>query len=147
VTGIVAFALAAGAAAGGADQESEPSCDPVFASNRLNSAPLAVDDEAWVRPGEAVRIEVLSNDVDFDDDALTVESVTVPSTGSTSVEGTVAAFVADEDEGRASFQYRVSDGMCGVDQATVRVVVSRSEPPSDLAEPSTPVTSVPAYAG
>ncbi len=125
----------------------EDGCDPLFSARKFNSAPLAVDDEVWVAPGEEVLIDVLANDSDFDDDELIVESVSVSSAGSVSIQDGLIAFVADAGEGRANFTYRVSDQACGVDVATVRVIVAVEEEPEDRAEPPTPVTSVPDFAG
>ena len=140
------FTGAALAVAGTAHGDEE-TCDPLFSARKFNSAPLAVDDDAWVEPGARVPIDVLANDSDFDGDELVIDSASVPSAGSVSIEAGVIVYVADQDEGPANFTYRVTDLTCGVDVATVRVVVASEDEPEDMAEPTAPVTSVPDFAG
>lgn len=145
-----AIALCAVTAAifnGNADASTEFGCNPLAAVTALNSAPLATDDEAWVKPGSVIRVEVLGNDVDFDEDELFVESATQPSSGSATIEGHLIAFVADEVEGLASFNYRVTDAGCGFDVGTVRITVTKEDEPVDKADPPEPVTSVPDFTG
>lgn len=147
---VVAISLAiaaAGVSSQGVAQGDDSACDPFESVRELNSAPLAADDSAWVAPGEVVRIAVLENDIDFDDDALTIDTVTEPTSGSATIEETDIAFIAPDAEGPVTFQYRVSDDACGTDVATVRVTVAREEQPEDMAEPAAPSESIPDFAG
>lgn len=143
----ILMVAAIGATTGGAAHADGGQCDPVAASRTLNSAPLSADDGAWVRPGEPVRVDVIANDIDFDGDPLVVESVTTPNSGTASVQDNQIVFIADDDLGPVNFQYRVGDGACGIATATVRVTVSKEDEPADMADPPTPVTSVPDFAG
>ena len=127
--------------------EGEDACDPAQSVRELNSAPLATDDEAWVAPGEVARIDVLANDTDFDGDELVIDSVMAPSAGTASIDEGVVAFIAPDEEGPVTVQYRVVDGACGADVASIRITVAEDEEPVDRADPPTPVTSVPDYTG
>ncbi|MDG2114880.1 MAG: Ig-like domain-containing protein, partial [Actinomycetota bacterium] len=114
-----------GVATHGGAQAEGTTCDPLAATRVLNSAPLAMDDEIWVQPGELVHLDVIANDTDFDGDQLTLGSITTPSSGTASIEDDQVVFIADATEGSVNFQYQVSDGACGVDNATIRVTVSK----------------------
>ncbi len=104
-----------------------------------NSAPVAVDDAPAAIDEDAVQVEidVLGNDSDPDDDALTVLSV-----NSTGAQGAVtidaagrvlytpgAAFQGLNDGQTATdtFSYTVSDGRGGADTATVTVTISGTD--------------------
>ena len=92
----------------------------------LNDAPLAVDDSATVDEDSSIVIAVLDNDSDIDGDALTIDEVTTPASGSTVVqaEGTIL-YTPDADFcGDEPFTYRVSDGHNGSDEAPITVKVA-----------------------
>ena len=90
----------------------------------VNTAPVAANDNVATGAGEAVTIEVLSNDRDAEDDTLTVASVTSPTSGT-------AAPTADHTRvvytprsgftGTVRFTYTVSDGDA---TATATVIVT-----------------------
>ncbi len=129
-------------------QDDSGGCDGLASLGHFNNAPLAVDDEAWTPPGQPVTIDVLANDVDFDGDPLTVDTVFNPASGTATVEGNTIVYEPGLDfEGVDAFAYVVSDGACGVAQAGIRVLVSTTPPPPDEARPEPPVVTVPDLTG
>jgi hypothetical protein len=99
-----------------------------------NFAPLAVDDAAQTEEEQPVTIDVLANDSDPDQEALTVGWPTQAAHGMVSVitEGIVytpeAGFI-----GTDSFTYVASDPRGGESRATVTVtVIQGNEPPAAL---------------
>ena len=139
-----------GGSANAADDD-QPACDGIGALAGVNSAPLAIDDDAWVEPSGAIAIDVLANDVDSDGDALTISSVTPATHGEASVEdGKVVYEPGLGFEGEDSFSYHVDDGSCGTDQARVTIVVSNDKPDGGgEADPDVepPVTTLPTFTG
>lgn len=90
-----------------------------------NTAPMAADDTAVTEKDVAVIIDVLGNDMDADGDILTVASVTPPTNGQASHNGTSATYTPVPGYvGPDSFAYTVSDGNGGTDTATVAVTVN-----------------------
>lgn len=94
----------------------------------VNDAPDASDDSASTDENSTVWISVLDNDDDVDDASLTVDSVTAPANGTTSLpgNGTVqytpdAGFTGDD-----SFDYTATDGSLD-DTATVSVSVTSAD--------------------
>ncbi|OZG70831.1 hypothetical protein BTA51_23615 [Hahella sp. CCB-MM4] len=82
--------------------------------NSVNDAPVAVDDTATLLEDVAHTINVLGNDSDVDGtlDASTVEVVTAPDSGGTSVNTTTGAIIYTPDSdfnGEDSLTYRVQD--------------------------------------
>ena len=101
--------------------------DPGAAVDIANAAPTAADDNVGTSAGEAVVLDVLANDTDPDGDALTIEAVTQPASGSVEVTsgGPNVTYTPDESfDGSDSFTYTVSDGLGGSDEATVVVSVN-----------------------
>ncbi len=99
---------------------------PVEAANR---PPVAYDDTATTVWQQPVRITVLANDSDPDDDnPLTVTATTSPSRGSVIVnaDGTVTYTPSTGFFGTDTFTYTISDGRGGTATATVTVTVNRS---------------------
>lgn len=95
-------------------------CGP--AQNRM---PDAVDDEATVKAGGSTDIEVLSNDSDPDGDAIFVTSVTTPSNGTATHDGSTVTYSANAGfSGSDNFFYSISDGFGGSDVARVTVNVN-----------------------
>lgn len=147
---VVAAAVVAGGftMAGHADA-ADGECDGLANLGVINNAPRALDDEAWSLPGGAVTIDVLTNDRDFDDDQLLIESLATPVSGTAEIgdEGTVEYRPGLNFIGEDSFVYTVTDGRCGTDTAQIRVLVSPEPPALDEAEPARPVITVPDYTG
>jgi len=94
---------------------------------RANQPPVAMDDTLTVEEGSGVIIQVLINDSDPDGDALVIESI--DDTGTT---GTVVINSGDTSvtylapggfTGTDQFNYMVSDGYGGLDNAVVTIEV------------------------
>lgn len=101
----------------GGDTGEEPSGE--------NSDPVATNDSAEANSRQRIRIAVLENDSDPDGDALTIASVTDPEHGDAWIDGDDVVYQADRGfEGTDTFEYTVSDGRGGSDDATVTVDVS-----------------------
>ncbi len=144
---LVVLAVTVGRVPVGAQADSAQ-CDGLASLGHFNNAPLAVDDEAWTPPGEPVTIEVLANDIDFDGDPLTIDTVFAPASGTATVEGDTIVYEPGlAFEGVDAFAYVVSDGACGIAQAGIRVSVSTTPPPPDEARPEPPVVTVPDLTG
>ncbi|WP_299876309.1 Ig-like domain-containing protein [uncultured Cocleimonas sp.] len=91
-----------------------------------NTKPDAVNDSETTGYDEAVKINVLGNDTDPENDALTVESVTQGTEGGTVTilsNGQVEYTPASGFTGTDTFTYTISDGNGGTDTATVTVTV------------------------
>ena len=90
----------------------------------LPATPLA--DAGTTEEDTAVRIEVLANDSDPDNDPLTLVAITQPSHGVAviNVDGTVTYTPAPNYNGTDSFTYTASDGYEGAATATVSVTVT-----------------------
>jgi hypothetical protein len=89
----------------------------------VDDPPNAVADVAMAPSGTPVTIDVLANDSDADGDPLTVISVTDPTFGSASTNGSLVTYTpgggfATED----SFAYTVGDGTGATGRATVTVI-------------------------
>ena len=95
----------------------DPSC---------NQPPTALDDTASTYSGTPVDIDVLDNDSDPDEDALSV-TVGPASSGSVvlNVDGTVTYTPVDGFAGTATFPYTISDGKGGSDTANVTVTLTK----------------------
>ncbi|MHA3773530.1 choice-of-anchor tandem repeat GloVer-containing protein [Verrucomicrobiota bacterium sgz303538] len=93
----------------------------------VNQQPVAVDDVA-VSSGAPVLINVLANDFDPNDDALTVEILNGPSAGTATAQpGGQILYTPDASyAGTDAFTYKVSDGRGGV--ATARVSITSTTP-------------------
>ena len=79
----------------------------------VNTAPVAANDSVATGAGEAVTIDVLSNDRDAEDDALTVAAVTTPTSGSAApnADNTRVVYTPSSGfTGTVRFTYTVSDG-------------------------------------
>ena len=92
----------------------------------INQAPKAVADSATVDYGQSVRINVLSNDSDPDNDTLTVQSFTNPAHGTVSKDSqNVLTYTpAIGFSGADSFTYTISDGKGHTAVATVNLIVN-----------------------
>ena len=88
-------------------------------------SPIPSADRAVTGLGRPVNVDVRANDSDPDGDPLSVESVTQPQHGSTSLQadGTVRYTPAGGYEGLDAFEYTVGDGRGATASATVTVEV------------------------
>ena len=113
-------AVNAGGAAG--PESASVQARPVRANNR----PVAASDVATTNEDAAVVINVLTNDSDRDRDALTVTSVTSPSSGTATVrsDNRITYTPNTNFNGNDQFSYTVSDGYGGSATAQVRVTVN-----------------------
>lgn len=96
----------------------------INASN-INDAPVASDDSATTNEDTAVVVNVLANDTDIDNDALSVSSVSATN-GSAVVngDGNVVFTPAADYNGSATVAYTVTDGNGGSDNASVSVSIA-----------------------
>ncbi len=96
----------------------------VFALER-QLPPVATNDTAATDEDFAVAIDVLANDMDPNDDAVTVTTVTQPANGSVALnaDGTLTYTPDTDFHGSDSFIYTIDDGHCGTSTATVNVTV------------------------
>lgn len=123
---------------GGADstQESTSPNDPPPSGNDppppendpppANDPPVAADDQASAVQDTSVVIDVLANDSDPNGDLLSVTGTTNPAHGTTTLnlDGTVTYTPLAGYTGADSFDYFISDGQGGTDQASVALDVS-----------------------
>ncbi len=93
----------------------------------VNHIPIAQNDIASVLENSITNpIDVLLNDSDVDGNILTILSVTSPTHGSTSTDGTKCYYTPTTDYyGPDSFTYTISDGFGGSATATVSITVVR----------------------
>lgn len=98
-----------------------------------NEPPVANPDSAVTRTGEPVRIDVLGNDSDPDDDPLAVVAVGQPGNGSAALggDGRITYTSLPGFTGTDTFSYTVEDGRGGsaVGQVTVLVNPAGNRPP------------------
>ncbi|MHA3775299.1 Ig-like domain-containing protein [Verrucomicrobiota bacterium sgz303538] len=93
----------------------------------VNDAPVAADDTASTSEDTAKTIAVLGNDMDVDNDPLTVTVATVPAAQGTvtiNTDGTLAFTPALNFNGTATISYTISDGHGGTSSAKVTVTVT-----------------------
>ena len=92
--------------------------------NPVNDDPVANDDDATSNEDTAITIDVLANDTDVDGDTLTIQSVSQPTNGTVTHNGSDVTYTPNANfNGIDSFEYTVSDGNGGTDTATVTVCV------------------------
>jgi len=93
--------------------------------NPVPDSPQANNDTAATDVNTAINIDVLNNDVDADDETLSVTSVDTTTSGTTSInlDGTVRYTPNNAFVGSDSFNYTISDGG-DTDTATVFVTVA-----------------------
>ena len=94
--------------------------------NPINHAPVANDDSAVTETDSPVAINVLANDTDADQDALTVTSVTQGTHGTVAIgaDGTLTYGPSAGFHGTDAFTYTVSDSQGGSATATVSITVN-----------------------
>ncbi|WP_422049928.1 beta strand repeat-containing protein [Shimia sp.] len=98
-----------------------------------NDAPVALAD-SFITPFETpVNIatsDLIANDTDVENDALSVAAVANPVGGTVALSGNTVTFTpATGFTGAASFEYTVADGFGGTDVGTVSVAVGANAPP------------------
>ena len=90
----------------------------------VNDPPIAVDDTAETSKGIPITIDVIANDSDPDNDALSITSVTQGAKGSVTINGNGAVTYTPTKSFKGdSFTYSVSDGAITV-SATVTIAVA-----------------------
>ncbi|KAA5605463.1 trypsin-like serine protease [Roseospira marina] len=102
-----------------------------------NTAPVANDDSLATVWQSVVAVDVLANDQDANGDTLTVSAISQPSSGGAvriGADGGVYLSLTEGFSGALSFDYTVSDGRGGTDQATVAVTVSPNDAPAGTTE-------------
>ncbi len=107
----------------------------------VNDKPKADDDSAVTQEDTPiVRIDVLANDTDVDDDSLKITTITQGANGSVSInsDNTLSYTPKADFCGSDAFTYTVSDGKGGTDTAAVNVTVKSVNDAPRLT--STPVT-------
>ena len=88
-------------------------------------APVAADNTLTTPEDSAGSVNVLANDLDVDNDPLTIQSNTDGVDGSVSCSGNSCTYTPDANAyGPDSFTYTISDGNGGTDTATVNVTVT-----------------------
>jgi len=95
--------------------------------DNVNNPPVASDDMATVAEdaGGGVRIDVLRNDTDPEDDALTITDVTAPSNGTATIDGNRVRYTPAPDfNGTDTFTYTITDTAGNTATATVTVTVT-----------------------
>ena len=95
--------------------------------NPINDAPVAQDDLAETQQNVLIRIDVLENDSDIEDDSLNVILEVDPSVtkGNVTLDGSDVLFTPQTNfVGETSFSYRASDGNKTSNLANVTVTVS-----------------------
>lgn len=111
----------------------------VTVEDQSNKVPVAVNDSAVVFPDRSSAIDVLGNDSDPDDDALSISEVGDATNGVVSIDDRGTADTSDDRliytpdegfEGEDSFTYTISDGNGGTAEATVSVTVDADAPPA-----------------
>lgn len=93
--------------------------------NEVNLPPLAVDDSAMAMGMNAITIDVLANDSDPENDALTVVSITQPDDGTAilNADGSIDFSARFMFMGTTAFTYTIEDSAGNTATATVTVMV------------------------
>lgn len=109
------------------DNGGASSSDDVVVTVQANQPPTANDDAASVDVGGSVNVDVLANDTDPEDNALTITGVTQGTYGSVTTDGSTVTYQhTDSAAGADSFTYTISDGKNNTDTATVSVTISEA---------------------
>lgn len=93
--------------------------------NSMNDLPIAKDDDAKTEEDVPVKIDVLANDTDIDNDPLKITNITQGKQGLVTIENDRMLTYAPKVDfsGTDMFTYIISDGKGGIDTATVNVTV------------------------
>ena len=97
----------------------------VSSASGSNRIPIASSDNATTTQGKAITINVLANDSDPDNDALTISITSQPDHGAATVNNQQVVYTPNAGfVGSDSFTYTIVDGKGGAATATVTVTVS-----------------------
>ena len=109
----------------------------------VNDEPVAADDQAQVRAGEAIDIDVLDNDYDVDGDRLEVMVGTPASLGTLTVlaDGRIRYVANAGVHGEDRFTYCVFDGIAWSEPATVTVQILADSVSDNQAPIAPPITA------
>lgn len=93
--------------------------------NPVNHAPIANDDQFTTNEDQNIEINVLNNDVDSDNDSLTVEIQLPSSHGTLFTLNNIITYQPDDNyNGEDSFTYLISDTQGGTDSASVTITIN-----------------------
>ena len=94
--------------------------------NNVNDKPVALDDEVTTNEDTPIIIDVLANDTDVEGDTLSISSYGDPENGSIVLndDGTFTYTPNENFYGEDTFDYTVSDGNGGFDNATVNIDIN-----------------------
>jgi hypothetical protein len=94
-------------------------------STSTNLPPAAADDGETTAQDFSVLVDVLANDSDPDDDAITIDSITQPSFGSAAIIGERLQYTPNANfHGSDNFTYTIVDTSGNIASATVNVTVT-----------------------
>lgn len=97
----------------------------------VNDAPVITNDTATTSMGQAVTVNVLSNDRDPDNDALSLSAVTAGTNGTVAIVNGQAVYTPRAGwSGSDSFTYTASDGKGGATVGRVNVTVATNAAPT-----------------
>ncbi|GAB4147091.1 MAG: hypothetical protein OHK0017_08390 [Patescibacteria group bacterium] len=99
--------------------------------NSIND-PVTANDDSYnlLEDASAIDLNVLNNDSDGDGDSLSIISVTTPTNGNASINGTVISFQPNANYfGNDSFTYTIEDGNGSTATAIVNITVSSVNDP------------------
>ena len=105
----------------------------------INDPPVATNDIIGIPENGSIAIAVLANDVDVDNDPLSIISITQPSHGNSTLNtgaGTITFASEKNFDGTVMFSYTISDGKGGTHSATVTVNVSNNNTPPNAKDDS-----------
>ncbi len=107
--------------------------------DKPNTAPVAVDDNKTTGIGMPVTIKVLENDIDLDEDILTVVDFTLPSHGAVDYDGEGGFLYVPLVGYRGSdmFSYTIDDGYGLTNRGNVFITVSNMPPTANDDEENT----------
>jgi phosphatidylserine/phosphatidylglycerophosphate/cardiolipin synthase-like enzyme len=95
--------------------------------NPVNDPPVANDDITTADEDSSTQIDVLSNDIDVDEDEVSIVNPSDPAHGTISLDSNIGPVTYTPDPGFSgtdSFTYDISDGNSGTDTATVTINVA-----------------------
>ena len=96
----------------------------------VNDAPEAYPDTAYVYENSDVYASVLANDIDVDDDVLTISSVSTPTNGLATIVSNQVHYVPNSNfYGVDSFSYTVTDGFASVTTSITVIVQQKNTAP------------------
>ena len=93
--------------------------------NAVNDAPVAVDDAVTTKQDSSVLVAVLANDTHADSSVMSIVTVTSPSNGTVTQDGSVVTYTPNSSfSGSDTFAYTVQDANGVSDTANVTVTVN-----------------------